>query len=182
MGHRVRTRSGDVVPVGGISTFDLPSICLAAVGLLLHMLAYGMIIISLLLIAILDKPSQVIRLAYPASASSSPHGNHTLFLPMVSKSPSLPGTYACLEWEFGLVWSSDVITLSADGSAIYQYNPPYTAIVTGTWSYTPILQEVGFTGFRWPTATVLSSGGLWARKYLPGPGFDIALSCSRNTS
>lgn len=93
------------------------------------------------------------------------------------KSPA--GVYDCLEYEFGLIWTSEVITLNPDGSSIYNYAPPYSGIVSGTWVYTPTDQLVGFTNFRWLTATYTAPDQLSARRYLPNVDFEIALSCHR---
>src|SRR5689334_672662 len=71
-----------------------------------------------------------------------------VFLPAVYGQPSPAGAYNCNEYEFGLIWTTEVITLSVDGSSFYEYHGPYqTGIVTGTWVYTPTTQEVGFTNF-----------------------------------
>ena len=94
-------------------------------------------------------------------------------------SQSPVGVYDCLEYEFGLIWTSEVVALNPDGSSLYEYGPPYVQTVTGTWAYVPATREVQFTNFRWPTATYRLPDRLWAWRYLPGPGFDIALSCGR---
>jgi len=93
------------------------------------------------------------------------------------ESQSPVGVYDCLEYEFGLIWTSEIVTLNPDGSSLYEYAPPYVQTVTGTWAYVPAIREVQFTNFRWPTATYQLPDRLWAWRYLPGPGFDIALSC-----
>jgi hypothetical protein len=102
-----------------------------------------------------------------------------VYLPAIYGQLSPAGAYNCNEYEFGLIWTTEVITLSVDGSSIYAYNPPYTAIVTGTWEYSPTAQEIEFTGFRWVTATVELPNRLWASRYLPGPGFEIGVDCNR---
>jgi hypothetical protein len=89
------------------------------------------------------------------------------------------GSYFCYEYEFGLIWTSEVITLNTDGSSIYAYSPPYSNVVTGTWVYTPSIQEVSFTNFHWPTATYEAPDRLWASRYLPHVDFTIAIDCGR---
>lgn len=102
-----------------------------------------------------------------------------LYLPSVLRPAYNPaGSYECLEYEFGLVWDWEVITLTADGASLYAYRWQ-TAPLTGTWRYTSATQEVQFTNFRWPTATYLAPDRLWASRYLPEPDFEIALSCTR---
>ena len=123
--------------------------------------------------------------AHPAGkiqAQSAPAAGQAVFLPIMYGPGSPAGTYNCYEYEFGLIWTTEVITLSVDGSSIYAYSPPSTAVVTGTWVYTPTAQEIGFTGFRWLTATVELPNRLWASKYLPQPGFEVALSCNRRAT
>jgi hypothetical protein len=112
-------------------------------------------------------------------APSSRAAGDAIFLPLVYGLPSPAGTYDCLEYEVGLVWTTEVVTLNPDGSSVYVYNPPNTAVVTGTWVYTPTAQEIGFTGFRWLTATVQLPDRLWASRYVPEAGFEVALSCSK---
>ena len=103
------------------------------------------------------------------------------YLPFAqTATPATPaGSYNCYEYEFGMVWYSEVITLNADGSSVYDYDPPYLTTMTGTWTYTPSIREVQITNFRWPTATYEAPDRLWASEYLPGPDFEIALECSR---
>jgi hypothetical protein len=109
--------------------------------------------------------------------SEGPDGSH-LYLPLVACSaPSPAGSYFCNEYEYGLIWSSEVITLYVDGTSVYAYNPPYAGVVTGTWVYTPATREVGFTNFRWLTATFYAPDRLWATRYVTGTGFWIALDC-----
>ena len=105
--------------------------------------------------------------------------SQTLYLPLVAVESSPAGSYYCLEYEYGLIWSSEVITLHPDGSSIYAYNPPYTRIITGTWSYSAARQEVAFTNFHWLTATYIAPNRLWASRYLTQAGFEIAMSCQR---
>ncbi len=113
------------------------------------------------------------------STPAAPAEDTFVFLPIIYRSTSPAGAYSCYEYEFGLIWTTEVITLNANGSSIYAYNPPYTAIVTGTWVYTPASQEVGFTNFRWLTTTFQPPDRLWASKYLTYAGFEIAISCNR---
>ncbi len=107
-------------------------------------------------------------------------GEFYLYLPLVACStPSPAGSYFCNEYEYGLIWSSEVITLNVDGTSVYSYNPPYAGVVTGTWVYTPATREVGFTNFRWLTATFYAPDRIWATRYVPEVGFWIALDCAR---
>lgn len=110
---------------------------------------------------------------------SQGQGNFEIYLPLIIKSPPPVGSYFCNEYENGLIWTQDVITLNADGTSIYEYYSPYPGIATGTWVYTPATQEVGFTNFRWLTATYEAPGRLWARRYFPESGYEIALDCGR---
>ena len=103
------------------------------------------------------------------------------FLP-IAQNATLVGVYDCLEYEFGLVWSSDVVTLYSNGTSRYEYGPPYANVVTGTWVYKPTAQEVRFTGFRWITPTVQLPDRFFASRYLPEPGFEIAVSCLRRAT
>lgn len=112
-------------------------------------------------------------------AQAPPQARPPGYLPVILSESSPAGSYDCLEYEFGLIWTSEVITLNANGSSVYDYDPPYSGVITGAWTYTPSIREVGFTGSRWPTATYILPDRLWARKYLEHAGFEIALSCSR---
>jgi len=112
-------------------------------------------------------------------AQSATQGGNSLYLPMMMGAESPAGSYYCLEYEFGLIWTSEVITLNTDDSSVYAYSPPYPSIITGTWSYTASIQEVGFTNFRWLTATYEIPDRLWASRYLTQAGFEIAISCNR---
>jgi hypothetical protein len=116
-----------------------------------------------------------------APASMSPDES-TLHLPFVAGDASPSGSYYCYEYEFGLIWTSEVITLNTDGSSMYSYYPPYTDFVTGTWAYTPSIPQVEFTNFRWTTATYEAPDRLWASRYLPHVDFEIAIDCGRITS
>lgn len=100
---------------------------------------------------------------------------------LVSTSATPDGSYNCYEYEFGMIWTSEVITLNPDGSSLYAFRPPYVSTVTGTWTFIPAIREVQFTRFSWPTATFDAPDRLWASKYLPGPDFEIALECGRRT-
>ncbi len=114
-------------------------------------------------------------------AVSDQPGTATLshFLPAVHASEAPAGSYYCYEYEFGMIWSADVITLNTDGTSEYAYCHPYMNSPTGTWSYTYSMRQVGFTGFRWMTATFNAPDRLWARRYLPHVGFEIAIQCFR---
>ena len=102
--------------------------------------------------------------------------DHLVYIPVVFGPASPAGVYNCNEYEFGLIWRSGAITLSADGKSVYAIG---VGTVTGTWVYTPAVQEVGFTNFGWLTATFQSPNSLYVSKYLPEPGFSIALSCGK---
>lgn len=119
-----------------------------------------------------------LALAEPSSPSQGQY-NFEVYLPLIVKSPSPVGSYWCNEYEYGVIWTQDVITLNADGTSIYEYYPPYSGIAAGTWVYTPATQEVGFTNFRWLTATYEAPGRLWARRYVSETSFEIALDCRR---
>lgn len=102
-----------------------------------------------------------------------------IYLPVIYGPEARPaGAYDCVEYEFGQIWSGDLITLYQDGSSEYQY---YYGIglVSGAWTYTSSLREVGFTNFRWQTATFTPPDRMSNRQYLPGPGFEIAIYCTR---
>lgn len=122
-----------------------------------------------------------LALAEPVSPSQGEDGAQ-IYLPLILKTSSPAGVYGCNEYENGLIWTADVITLNADGTSVYEYYPPYPGIATGTWVYTPSTQEVGFTNFRWwLTATYESPGRLWARQDLGG-NHEVALDCGRRES
>lgn len=112
----------------------------------------------------------------PAAAASD---GAPLYLAAVNASEAPAGSYYCYEYEFGMIWSADVITLNSDGTSEYEYCHPYMDSPTGTWSYTYSMRQVGFTGFRWVTATFDAPDRLWARRYLPHVGFEIAIQCYR---
>lgn len=100
----------------------------------------------------------------------------------LTSTPATPaGSYNCYEYEFGLIWTTEVITLNPDGSSLYDFSPPYGNALTGTWAYVAALREVQFTNFSWPTATFDAPDRLWASEYLPGPDFEIALECGRRS-
>ena len=99
------------------------------------------------------------------------------YFPMIL-GPGLPaGTYDCEEYEAGLIWTTDVITLFPDGESLYAYQPPYGGVVTGTWVFTRETNEIAFTSFRWETATVEFPGRIWSRRTLVDPAIEIALEC-----
>ena len=114
-----------------------------------------------------------------AHAQALPQNDVVIFLPVIMAPASPAGSYHCLEYEFGLIWSSEMITLNVDGTSIYDYDPPYVSTVTGTWAYSPTIQEVSFTNFRWVTTTYEIPNYLWATRYLPNVGFEIAIYCRR---
>lgn len=113
------------------------------------------------------------------ASPSAPVKDVYLYLPFIYSTTTPAGAYYCYEWEFGLIWTGEAITLNVDGSSVYAYDPPYDGIVTGTWVYTPVIEEVGFTNFHWLTTTFLPPNYLWASKYLTYAGFEIAISCDR---
>ena len=96
-----------------------------------------------------------------AHAQALPQNDVVIFLPVIMAPASPAGSYHCLEYEFGLIWSSETITLNVDRTSIYDYDPPYVATVTGTWAYSPTIQEVSFTNFRWVTTTYEIPNHLW---------------------
>ncbi|MFN2180771.1 MAG: hypothetical protein ACK2UR_21215 [Candidatus Promineifilaceae bacterium] len=102
-----------------------------------------------------------------------------VFLPLIYYPSTPAGTYFCLEYEFGLIWTSERITLYEDGSSLYEYEAPYGGTNSGTWTYNPALNEVEFTGFRWQAATYRFPNALYASKYLPQVDFEIAVYCER---
>jgi hypothetical protein len=111
------------------------------------------------------------------ASSSAPAKDGHLYLPIIAGSTTPAGAYFCYEWEYGLIWMEEVITLSVDGSSAYDM--PYFEIVTGTGVYKPDIEEVGFTNFHWLTATFQPPDYLWASKYLTYTDFEIAISCNR---
>jgi len=105
--------------------------------------------------------------------------NRNVYLPLIFASNISPaGSYYCLEYEFGLIWSSETVILENDGTSLYLY-PQNSKPVTGTWSYIQPIHEVSFTNFRWLTATFEIPNRLSNRKYLEQPGFWISISCTR---
>ncbi len=111
-----------------------------------------------------------LRGSQPAAAS---------YLPSVLATESPAGSYYCYEYEFGLIWSADVITLNVDGTSEYSYCYPSGYLPTGTWVYTSSIRQVGFTNFRWLTTTYEAPDRLWAWRYLPHAGFEIGIDCYR---
>ncbi len=117
-------------------------------------------------------------LAHPGKAEGLALGGDRLYLPVILGPFRLAGIYDCVEYEFGLIWTSDVITLHPNGDSTYAYEPPHGGIVTGTWTYTPETRLVGFTEFRWETATVeLTLERLWAARQFTAPDYEIRLEC-----
>lgn len=135
-------------------------------------------LLRLLLIGALGVPLHGGQAA-PTVPTTIAGASTTLFVSMARVAPDLVGAYNCLEYEFGLVWTSEVVTLRPGGASVYAYAPPYTSIVTGTWVYTPTTMTIEFTNFRWLTATVQLPNRLSASKYLPQAGFEVALSCQK---
>lgn len=143
----------------------------------LHRSPCALLLMIVALVLSLSLAGLALALAEPLFPSQG-QSNFEIYLPLIIKSPSPAGSYWCNEYEYGLIWTQDVITLNADGTSVYEYYyPPYFA--TGTWVYTPATQEVGFTNFRWLTATYEAPWRLWARRYLPESGYEIALDCGR---
>lgn len=114
-----------------------------------------------------------------APAQAAAQEGSTIYLPMVVKSENPAGSYDCIEYEFGMIWAGETITLNPDGTSLYDYYGNIDLVVTGTWSYSFVNREVKFTNFRWLTATHVLTDRLWVSHYLPDPDFDIALSCLR---
>ena len=116
-----------------------------------------------------------------STAAAVVEDSSEIFLPVIYYPSTPAGTYFCLEYEFGLIWTSERITLYEDGSSLYEYNLPYSDTVNGTWTYNPALNEVEFTGFRWQTAEYRFPNALYASKYLPQVDFEIAVYCERES-
>jgi hypothetical protein len=135
--------------------------------------------VVLITLAALWAPPAATHSGQPLRIQAAPTANTALFLPIVHGPISPAGVYDCVEYEFGLVWTTEVITLTKDGHSTYEYHFPPTSVITGTWVYTPTTQEVGFTNFRWITATVQMDNRLWASRYVPGADFYVALSCTK---
>ena len=74
---------------------------------------------------------------------TSPADDTFVFLPFIQNSISPAGAYHCYEYEFGMAWSHEIITLNTDGSSIYAYIFP-DRNATGTWDYTPSTEVVSF--------------------------------------
>ncbi len=144
----------------------------------LHWSPRALLLTAMALALSVSLVSLALALAEPVSLSQGQY-NFEVYLPLILKSPPPAGSYECNEYEYGLIWTQDVITLNADGTSIYEYYPPYPGIATGTWVYTPATQEIGFTNFRWLTATYEAPGRLWARRYISETSFEIALDCRR---
>jgi hypothetical protein len=140
------------------------------------------VLLAALVFIALGMPSGSAHLAGRIHASAAPAAGQTVFLPSIRDPFTPAGTYDCKEYEYGRIWTTEVITLSLDGASVYAYGPPAAAVVKGTWVYSPEIQEVGFTNFRWLTATVELSDQLLASRYVPQAGFKIALSCTRQAS
>jgi hypothetical protein len=119
----------------------------------------------------------LLGLAGQAGAQSP---QNAAYLPAVYYPSTPAGSYTCLEYEFGLIWATETITLYEDGRSVYAYGSPGGDTLTGTWVFTPALSTVAFTGFRWPTATYQFPARLYASRYLDHVDFEIALACRRN--
>lgn len=114
--------------------------------------------------------------APPATVQAAPHDVWPQYLPMVL-APSPEGTYDCIEYEFGMAWTSEVVTLFPGGRSQYEY--PGGVVVTGTWVYTATTAQVGFTNFRWSALTYLRPDFIRASEYITPGGFEIAVYCTR---
>ena len=101
-------------------------------------------------------------------------------LPLLSApGAALVGVYDCVETEFGLVWTTSVVTLAADGTSVYDYGPPISSVVSGTWSYAPATGQVSLAGFRWPLVSYTPPRSLSARDFVESAGFEITIGCTR---
>lgn len=103
--------------------------------------------------------------------------NFLYYFPVISGPDTPAGSYHCLEYEFGLIWNSETITLNLNGTSIYAYDP--SPVVTGTWAYAPTTREVSFTNFGWSPVRYEAPDGLYASRDIPGAGFSVAISCGR---
>jgi hypothetical protein len=133
--------------------------------------------IGLVLVAALVDPG---RSASDAGVYETAQETSEVFLPVIQYPSTPAGTYFCLEYEFGLIWTSEMIKLNEDGSSVYVYDAPYGGTESGTWTYNAALNEVEFTGFRWQTVTYRFPNGLYASEYLPHVDFEIAIYCERS--
>jgi hypothetical protein len=128
---------------------------------------------------------EIMQAGQAVNAQIAPQASPISYHPLVLRYyPSPAGSYICDEYEFGLIWLTEVITLNADGSSVYygaadDQTRSESMVVTGTWVYTPTASQVGFTNFRWLTATYESPDRLWASDYLEPIGFEIAIECDR---
>ncbi len=99
------------------------------------------------------------------------------YLPVIYGPAAPAGVYDCVEYDSGVIWTTDVITLLTTGEAIYGYQPPSGGVMTGTWVYTPETRTLGFTEFRWESATFeLTMDRLWAVRQV-APEYEIRLDC-----
>jgi len=103
-----------------------------------------------------------------------------VFLPIIQGSISPAGAYYCYEFEFAMIWRTEVITLNPGGSSIYAYYPPnFPSIVKGTWVYNPSTEVVSFMNFTWLWTAFQPPDRLWNSQYLTQAGFEVAISCNR---
>jgi hypothetical protein len=140
----------------------------------------GGIYLLLLLAAVCLAVLAALPFASNAAARDTAAAPSHVFLPVIYYPSTPAGTYFCLEYEFGLIWTSETITLYDDGSSLYEYDAPYGGTVSGTWSYDPARNEISLTGFRWQTVTYIFPNELYASEYLPHVDFEIAVYCQRD--
>lgn len=99
------------------------------------------------------------------------------WLPAPATNTVLPlaGVYDCDEYEYDMIWATDVITLNQDGTSQYLMRGDLSR--AGTWSYDPAARQVTFVNFRWLTATYQLPGRLHVSTVTSG--VDIALDCQK---
>ncbi len=67
-------------------------------------------------------------LTHPGKAEGLALGGERLYLPVILGPFRLAGIYDCVEYEFGLIWTTDVITLHPNGDSTYAYTIDSVAI------------------------------------------------------
>jgi len=122
--------------------------------------------------------TSVVGLVFPAQPSVVAA---QVFLPLVVLPPSPEGIYNCNEYEFGLIWTTDVITLSHDMSSAYEFIYQSAPVITGTWTYTPTTQEVALRNFHWPIVTFHPPDGLSQSSTITNTGkpFEVGIWCGK---
>lgn len=114
-----------------------------------------------------------------SSATAQPSRTPRVWLPLMADQLPPTGVYDCVESEFGLLWTTSVITLSGNLSSQYNYGPPYSGLAAGAWSYTPSIQEVRFTNFRWEVLRFIPPGRLNAMRFIESGNFTVRIDCTR---